>query len=153
MCSPKRSGHSKSDVININPVRKMVTVVNLMVANLAKHPRTFSVSVGLKVSEIAFVRIATVFTINQLRDRAIGHAPRRGSQRCSAGCRDRAGHHSRVRLIPQPAWNCLANQLIQLGFDFRPVTAWSSSNMECSTATIRLRISSRARSLTIVSSG
>jgi MHS family shikimate/dehydroshikimate transporter-like MFS transporter len=31
---------------------------------LARHPRTFLVAVGLKVSEIAFVSIATVFSIN-----------------------------------------------------------------------------------------
>ena len=31
---------------------------------------------------------------DQLRDGAIGHGPQCGSQRCSAGCRHRAVHHS-----------------------------------------------------------
>src|ERR1017187_4787291 len=32
---------------------------------LTRHPRTFLVSVGLKISEIAFVSIATVFSIDR----------------------------------------------------------------------------------------
>ena len=39
---------------------------------------------------------------DQLRDGAIGHGPQCGSQRCSAGCRHRAVHHSRVRLAIRP---------------------------------------------------
>ena len=35
---------------------------------LTKHPRTFLVSVGLKISEIAFVSIATVFSINYVTE-------------------------------------------------------------------------------------
>jgi len=35
---------------------------------LTRHPRTFLVSVGLKISEIAFVSIATVFSINYVTE-------------------------------------------------------------------------------------